>query len=122
MITSNNVYVDGGVEGMAVRFLVDTGASVTMLIYEKLPEAKRIPLEGEDRCMLLADGSTLPFTGQGKFAIGVGLSSAVHKVLIADIEVDKILGMDFPWAQQCKLRAPGEQGVRLHVPQGWQSW
>ena len=54
--------------------------------------------------MLLADGSTLPFTGRGKLTIGVGPSSAVHEVLIADIEVDEILGMDFLWSQRCELR------------------
>ena len=70
-------YMDGVVEGMAVRFLVDMGASVIMLmssIYEEFPDAKRILLEGEDRRMLLADGGTLPITGQGKFSIGVGPS------------------------------------------------
>ena len=45
-----------------------------------------------------------PLHWSGKFAIGVGPSSAVHKVLIGDIEVDGILGMDFLRAQQCKLR------------------
>ena len=44
-----------------------------------------------------------PFTVRGKVAIGAGPSSAVHKVLIADIEVDGILGMDFLWAEQCEL-------------------
>ena len=118
--TEDGLYVDGVVEGMAVRFLVDTGASVTMLkssIYEELPDAKRIPLEGEDRRMLLADGSTLPFTGRGKFAIGVGPSSAVHEVLLADIEVDGILGMDFLRAQQCELRLENKVYV-LTLPGG----
>ena len=116
----DGLYVDGVVEGMAVRFLVDTGASVTMLktsVYETLPEAKRIPLEGEDRCMLLADGSTLPFTGRGKFTIGVGPSSAVHEVLIANIDVDGILGMDFLRAQKCELRLENK-GYVLVLPEG----
>ena len=119
-VEDGGLYVDGVVEGMAVRFLVDTGASMTMLkssIYEELPDAKRIPLEGDDQHMLLADGSTLPFTGRGKFAIGVRPSSEVHKVLIADIEVDGILGMDFLRAQQCDLPLENKVYV-LTVPGG----
>lgn len=55
----DGLYVDSVVEGLAVRFLVGTGASETMLkssIYEELPEAKRIPLERTDagRCQMEA--------------------------------------------------------------------
>ena len=111
--------MDGVIEGMSVRFLVDTGACVTMLkssIYWMLPDPRRVTLEEEHRRMLLADGSTLPFTGRGKFTIGVGPSTVLHEVLVADIEVDGILGMDF---LRTALRTPPrEQCLHFDFAQG----
>ena len=91
---------------MSVKFLVDTGASVTMLkhsVYKELSEEQRITLDNENRVMQLADGRTLPFIGKGDFLIRIGTIEATHNILVADIEVDGILGMDFLGSHRCEL-------------------
>ncbi|KAK3742155.1 hypothetical protein QZH41_007827 [Actinostola sp. cb2023] len=59
---------------MPVKFLVDTGANITM--------------------MVLADGSTSPFVGRGLFAVELGRKEALHPVWVGNIESDGILGLD----------------------------
>ena len=45
--------------------------------------------------MLLADGSSLPFLGRGRFSICSRKEDVFHDVWVAEIELDGITGMDF---------------------------
>ena len=53
--------------------------------------------------MLLADGSSLPFLGRGRFRIQLGEEQVLHDVWVAEIELDGIIGMDFIRAHNCRL-------------------
>ena len=50
--------------------------------------------------MQLANGQTLPFGGRGDFLIKIGIIETKHNILVVDIEVDGILGMDFLGSHQ----------------------
>ena len=104
--TADGPLVTGSVFGVEVTFLVDTGANVTILkpsVVNKIPVLERPSLKGVDTSMLLADGSSLPFQGRGRFSIQIGDQQVEHDVWVAEIELDGIFGMDFIKEHNCWL-------------------
>ena len=92
------LYISSKVEGVDVKFLVDTGSNITILstsVTEKIGAPRRLVLEEVDNHMIVADGSTKPFQGKGTFEMEVDGKRALQEVWIADIELEGILGMDF---------------------------
>ena len=78
--------------------LVDTGASVTILkreIFEKLPPSSKDKLEAVSLTLVTATGESMPFIGSLNVDIVVGEHVFSHQILIADIQNDGILGIDF---------------------------
>lgn len=60
----------GELEGVQVKFLVDTGANLTIVrpeIYNQLPEPERPELKPVNLEMAVADGRPLPFHGCASF-------------------------------------------------------
>ena len=114
------MYVQGCVGSVEVTFLVDTGANITIIkpdVYFKIPEQERPPLESRTIKMVTADGNPLSFKGQGWFKITIDNNDGAeveHKVWVADIELDGILGYDFLCKYDCQL----ECGKRLMKFQG----
>lgn len=53
--------------------------------------------------MLLADCSSLPFEGRGRFSIQIGDQQVEHDVWVAEMELDGIIGMDFIKEHNCRL-------------------
>ena len=53
--------------------------------------------------MLTVTGEVTPFQGKTKLELGFGKQKLKHTSLVADIENDGILGMDFLKAHQCGL-------------------
>ena len=91
---------------MGVTFLVDTGANVIIVkpsVFNKIPASERPPLDQMETSMLLADGSSLPFLGRGRFHIHLGEEQVLHDVWVTEIELDGIIGMDFIRAHNCRL-------------------
>ena len=98
--------VKGRVSGVEVTFLVDTGANVTIVkpsVLNRITAPERPPLERVETSMLLADGSSLPFLGRGRFRICLGEEEVFHDVWVAEIELDGIIGMDFIKKHNCRL-------------------
>ena len=104
--TADGPLVTGSVFGVEVTFLVDTGANVTILkpsVVNKIPVLERPSLKHVDTSMLLANGSSLPFQGRGRFSIRIGDQQVEHDVWVAEIELDGIIGMDFIKEHNCRL-------------------
>ena len=79
---------------------MDTGANVTIVkpsVFNKIPASERPPLDQVETSMLLADGSSLPFLGRGRFSIQLGEEQVLHDVWVAEIELVGIvnIGMNF---------------------------
>ena len=91
---------------MGVTFVVDTGANVTIVkpsVFNKIPASERPPLDQVETSMLLADGSSLPFLGRGRFRTQLGEEQMLHVVWVTEIGLDGIIGMDFIRAHNCRL-------------------
>ena len=79
--TPDGPLVTRSVFGVEETFLVDTGANVTILkpsVVNKIPALEQPFLERIDTSMLLADGSSLPFQGHGRFSIQIGDKQVEH--------------------------------------------
>ena len=79
-------------------FWIDTGSSVTILgkhLLDQLPRDITSSIEHTKTKMLTVTGEVTPFLGKADFELGIGNQHLTHTLLIADIENDGILGMDF---------------------------
>ena len=99
----------GNIEGVEVSFLVDTGANITIVrpdVYYRIQEHTRPALKDKKIEMVMADGKSLSFLGQGHFLMNIGNDDGVgirHEVWVANIELEGILGYDFLSRFDCKL-------------------
>ena len=77
-----------------MTFLVDTGANVTIVkpcVLNRTNASERPSLEQGETSMLLADGSSLPFLGRGRFSVSLGEEEVFHDGWVAEIELDWII-------------------------------
>lgn len=85
---------------------MDTGANVTIVkasVFNKIPASEHSPLAQVETSMLLADGSSIPFLGHGRFCIPLGGEQVLHEMWVAAIELDGIISMDFITTHNCRL-------------------
>ena len=87
--------------GTPVRFLVDTGVTITIIqthLWEAMsrsPASTSSKLEHVLDTMKLADGRSSSFLECGKMTIGLCDRQLVHTIWVAEIELEGILGLDF---------------------------
>ena len=92
------LYISSKVEGVNVKFLVDTGSNITILspaVPEKISAPRRAVLEEVENHMILAYGSGKALRGKRTFELEVEGKRALQEAWIADTELEGILGMDF---------------------------
>ena len=96
----------GEVENVPISFLIDTGASVTIInprIYENIDIQARPVLQNAEVMMTMADGKNLNCLGKGSFRLKINGECFNHQIWVADITMDGILGYDFLQAHECCL-------------------
>jgi predicted aspartyl protease len=104
--TNDGLFIEGTIQQQSLTFLVDTGASVTVIktnVYQDLAPSNRPPLEEVNARMVTADGTPIPFLGKGMFTLCIEGTDILHDVWVADIDIDGIIGFDFLDQHKCLL-------------------
>ena len=112
------MFVAGNIEGTSVRFLLDTGANVTIInltVYYEIPESCRPSLEEVKTRMVLADGSSVPFLGRSIFKLTIDGRLLEQEIWVASIDLEGILGMDFLRRHGCGI-VPRDGQLELIFP------
>ena len=92
------MYVEVQLRGALVSMLIDTGASHTILSsteYMSLADGKRPRLEPATTHISLADGSLVDIWGTCWIELKVGGISQSLNVIVADVRMPGVIGMDF---------------------------
>lgn len=104
-VVGNSLSVTGKVQEKAFNFLVDTGSAITIVSSSAFSQLKSLDsrLEEVPYDVRLADGQDLLVQGQADMEITLGPLKVIHKVVVANIKQEVILGIDFLSAHDCKL-------------------
>ena len=92
------LYVRIKLNGEAATFLVDTGASLSLLsakLYDNLPHEQRPQLDTVSSKVLTAASTELPLKGKGSFKVEVAEITTDCCFTVAELSVDGVFGMDF---------------------------
>ena len=92
------LYLPGFIGGARVMWLIDTGAARSMFsskIYNSLSANAKFSLNSANSAIALADGQKAKTHGLGHVAVRLGTKEFQMHVIVADVEDEGILGMDF---------------------------
>ncbi|CAG2215679.1 unnamed protein product [Mytilus edulis] len=99
-------YIDVAVHNQPTKFLIDTGATVTLVshaLFYRIQKNERPELEPITQVIISANGTELSIAGKGMFCIEIGQDKFIVEALAADISIDGILGLDFMKKNNCKI-------------------
>ena len=97
ILRSEGFYLNAEIEGVNILFIIDTGATRTVIsdrVYNSIPEVRRPELK---KCTVLTDVSGQPLSQQGSAFFTIKLASGVRlnsEIMVADIEDDGLFGHD----------------------------
>ena len=94
------------VEDIPITFLIDTGSNVSILskgLVDQFPPDLHEEVQATKTKLLSVTGEITPFLGKTTVTVEIGSQKVQQNVLIASIENDGILGMDFLTTHHCDL-------------------
>ena len=94
------------IQNLPVTFLIDTGSNITILsrtLMERLPPDVTSSVQATKTKMLTVTREATPFLGKTEQELSIEKQKIKHTLLVADIENEGILGMDFSKAHKCDL-------------------
>lgn len=89
-----------------LNVIIDTGSSVTILassIFNKMTQQEQPTLRSFNDKLLMADGSELPVLGVTDIPFLFDNLTITHATVIADIESDGLIGLDFMKQNNCEI-------------------
>ena len=94
----------GQLNGHPMKFLIDTGAAVTLVSIENFRNFQNpVELDPFSHTICGADGRNLNTLGHGPMEITLGPMRVTHDIIVADIQADAILGVDFLSEYECTV-------------------
>jgi len=102
------VQVQGTVEAVPAHMLVDTGSCVTLLSKRFITSLSsthniQLPLEHISTTLTAVNGSSVPVLGECVVGLGAGNLAVRHRVIVADIIPDVLIGIDFLRTHGCSI-------------------
>ena len=94
------------VNNIPVTFLIDTGSNVSILskdLVDQFPPDFHEEIQPTKTKLLSVTGEISPFLGKTTVTVEIGSQNVQQNVLIASIENEGILGMDFLTTHHCDL-------------------
>lgn len=95
--------LNGRVDGVECDFLIDTGATHSVMHSKMLEPRTRHKIQPCHALIRSVSGETIPVLGRVQVNIQIGNLSLQHHLFVADIDFDCILGMDFLKNQDCAI-------------------
>jgi hypothetical protein len=105
--SDDGLFVITRIKNTRAKFVLDTGSCVTILSYEKYSQIEpsiRPPLQEAEINLATADDSPLKVYGQCDVNLGIlSRRETFFTVIVADIQVEGLLGMDFIRYFNCEI-------------------
>ena len=104
-IQNSGLFVPAFVNGLPINCLVDTGATLTIIstkVWETLGRSS-LTLSTFDQVISTASGSPIEVTGRTRVQLKVADCSCYVDVIIANIDNELILGLDFLKLMDCQI-------------------
>ncbi len=101
-----SLVIRGHFLGQSVSCLLDTGSTISLIsssFYRKLPKKCKPSLTGVTDRYSGVDGGVLTVLGKVTGEFQFGLARVEQELIVADIEGEVILGMDFLMLHECQL-------------------
>jgi hypothetical protein len=98
--------VDLKIQGETARFLVDTGATVTLVsesLYKRLPMSVRPNLHMITQTIMTANSTELSVNGKAEFNVCIDQMTYYSEAVVAKLKIDGILVLDFMKAHKCSI-------------------
>ena len=102
----SGLYVKCKVNGISVDSLVDTGATLTIIsthLWDTIKQCSSPLLEKFDTQVLTASGEPVALKGKTTVFIDIGGMHYTCQVVVADIDLELILGLDFLKNHECQI-------------------
>ena len=99
-------YITGWAGTAEATFLLDSGCSKSILptsLFNRIRQKHDKPIEPVHCQGILADGSKLPLEGLTTITIQLGQQKFEHKFLIANLQENVLLGLDFFTEKGCRI-------------------
>ena len=97
VIEGKGLFVPGTACGQNLNWFVDTGCSITILskkIFDLIPNSQRPTLTSFDTPLKSANDRLIESFGQAEFSIHLGDQQVTHRVVVADVTSDGLIGLD----------------------------
>ncbi|CAG2194672.1 Transposon Ty3-G Gag-Pol polyprotein,Transposon Ty3-I Gag-Pol polyprotein,Leucine-rich repeat-containing protein 43 [Mytilus edulis] len=107
-------YIDVAIGNIKASFLVDTGATVTLIsnkLFNSLRKEEMPNLNQVVQTIMSANGSELNVTGKGEFHIWIDHNVYLAEAVVADLALDGIIGLDFLKKNRCLINLQEEHMV-----------
>ncbi|CAG2249214.1 unnamed protein product [Mytilus edulis] len=98
------MFLKAKVNGIITDLLIDTGATVTVISTKMFKKMSNMPsLIPTERDILTASGHSLHVSGKTELEIETDTFKCINAAIVADINVDCILGLDFLRTQEANI-------------------
>ncbi|CAC5409281.1 Retrovirus-related Pol polyprotein from transposon 297 [Mytilus coruscus] len=107
-------YIDVVIGNIKSSFLVDTGATVTLIsnkLFNSLRKEEMLKLNQVVQTIMSANGTELNVAGKGEFHIWIEQKEYLSEAVVADLAIEGIIGLDFFRENGCLINLQEEHMV-----------